>query len=208
MITRAVSAVAIDAVGRVLVAAGQQRAVRALLEQADLVGMADGAVDLLDHRRARPFGMIRRRAGVALGAGRVVVHRVVVLGPVDVQRDDLAVAHHGQVVLAVAVQAFLIRDALVVEDPPDLVRLMTLHAGRHLVGLPLPERALDHLLVHLLDAAVALLARGGDVVAMDGRLGVEVVAHVVGGVAVDADRGDGQTPLEQPLAMDALRRSG
>jgi len=72
-------------------------------------------------------------------------------------------------VLAVAFEALAVGHAFGVEDPSDLVRLVALYAGGHFVWLLLPEYTFDDLLVHLLDASVAGLAGGRDVIAVNRR---------------------------------------
>ena len=69
--------------------------------------------------------------------------------------------------VSMAFQAVLCGNSGVVEHATDLVRLVTIHAGRDLVGLFLPEPPRNEPLVHLLDTTVALHARLGHVVGMD-----------------------------------------
>ena len=124
--------------------------------------------------------------GVALHAGDARVARVRQLGLVDVHRRRPAPTF--SVGVGVALQAVAVGHALRVEDPPHLVRLVAVHAGRNQVRLLLPQLAADHLAVHVLDPRVALRAGLGDVVLGDGGARVGVRQHEVRGVAARADR--------------------
>ena len=104
-----------------------------------------------------------------------------------------------------AAQAVGVGHALVVEDPPHLVGLVAVDAGRQHVGLLLPQLALDDLAVHDLDLGVALGAGGRDVAPRDGRGRVGRPQDRVGRVAGGAVGGHDQALAQQPLAVNALR---
>ena len=196
--------VAVGAGRGVAIAHGGSASVDPLAVALHLVGVADGAVHLLRDRGAGPE-LRRRGSGVALRAGHAAVHRILEPLPVDEERDFAPLARHGQVPVPMAGEAVLVGHALVVEDLARLVRGVAVDADRDLVRLRLPERALDHLAVHLLDQHVALRASGGDVVPVDRGARILRGQHEVRRVAARADRRDGQALLEEPLAVDRLR---
>jgi hypothetical protein len=79
---------------------------------------------------------------------------------------------------------------------------MTVHAGRDLVRLLLPESALDDLNVDLLDAGVALGAGLRHPLSGDAGTGIGMGEDVVGSVTGGTDRGDTQARTEKPVSMD------
>jgi hypothetical protein len=60
-------------------------------------------------------------------------------------------------------KTFLVGD-LAIKDPSNFVRLVTVHTNRHFVRLFFPQLASDYLLVNRLDAAVAFLTGGCNIV--------------------------------------------
>jgi len=126
---------------------------------------------------------------------------------VDVQRDGGSVSHHAQVRLRVTGQALLIGN-LFIENPPDLVWLMTVDAYRNIVRLLFPQFAADDFSVDFLDPTMAFLAGGRDIIPVNARTLVGMGQDKVRGVAVGADGGDGQTPLVQAFAVHRKRVMG
>jgi hypothetical protein len=92
-----------------------------------------------------------------------------------------AVPFKGRV--SVAGEAVLVGGTCVIKHTPLLVGLVTIHAGRDLMGLLFPEPTLDNLDVYGLDPSVTGGAGGGHVVVVDTRARVGVGKDVVGGVA-------------------------
>jgi hypothetical protein len=105
----------------------------------------------------------------------------------------------------VAAQTIAVCHALRVEDSPDLVRLVTVHAGRNHVGLLLPELAANDLAVHHLNLRVTFLAGLRDVALGDGRARVGVRQDEMRRMTTGANRRHHQAAAKQTLAVKALR---
>jgi hypothetical protein len=103
-----------------------------------------------------------------------------------------------------AALAVLIRHPLRIEDTPDLVGLVAIHASWDEARVFLPQLAANDLAVHGLNQRMALRAGMGDVLLGDRRTGISVRQNEVRRVATCANRRDNETPLEQALAMDAF----
>jgi hypothetical protein len=104
-----------------------------------------------------------------------------------------------------AALAVLIRHSLGIEDTPDLVGLVAVHAGGDEARVFLPQLAANDFAVHGLNQRMALRARMGDVLFGDRRTGIGVRQNEVRRVAACANRRDDETPLEQAFAVDAFR---
>lgn len=151
-----------DAVGPVAIAADRsvgatlagQLTVRALLVLGDYLGVADGAIDLLDDSGTGTLAG-RRHARVALDTGDPCVAGGSEFWRLDEKGDGAAAAFDLQVGIAVAALAITIRHALRIEDSADFMGLVAIDAGGDDVGLFLPEFAADHLLVDSLDLGMA-----------------------------------------------------
>ncbi len=107
--------------------------------------------------------------------------------------------------VGVAAEAVLVRRAGVVEDTSDLVGGVAIHADRNLVGFRLPQPALDHLPVHVLDQRMTLGAGPHHVPLVDAGTRIGVRQNEVRRMARRAHRGDRQALSEQTLAVDRLR---
>src|SRR5208283_4728798 len=118
---------------------------------------------------------------MALAAGNFVVARMAHLANADVH--GLPVARPTQFLICVATHAIRIGHALLIEDVPDLMRLMTVGAGRQNAGLFFPELTTNNLAVDGLDLRVAFGAGSGNIPAIDRGSGVGVRQYQVGGVA-------------------------
>ena len=104
----------------------------------------------------------------------------------------------------VADKTITVRHALVIEDLPDLVWLVTIHTGGKDVHLLFPQLTLDDLAVHILDLGVALGARRRDVLSGDRGTSVRMGQNVVRRVTRRARGRDHEPFLQQPLAVNAL----
>ena len=200
---RGVVIVAVEAHRSIGVPFGCQLPVYASVVLLRLIGMADAAV----HRRLdRGARSMQRGAhlGVALRASRAGVPRGVVGLLVHEQGYRVALRDAHQTLVAVTTHAVGVSRTRLVEHPAYPVRRVTVHAGRDSVRLLLPQPALDHLAVHLLDLAVALCAGRGDVVDVDRGARVGVGQDLVRGVAGRAHRRHGEPLAVQSLAMDGL----
>ena len=67
----------------------------------------------------------------------------------------------------------------VIEHPSLLVRLVTVHTGRNLVGFLFPQPSLDDLYVHCLDASMAGRACAGHSIMGNGRSRIGMGEDVV-----------------------------
>jgi hypothetical protein len=97
-----------------------------------------------------------------------------------------------------------VREALFVENAPDVVRLVTIDADGYLVRLLFPELTLDDLQMDLFDLSVTLHASVGDVIAVDAGAGIFVRQNVMGGMTARANGGDDEASLEETITMDGL----
>src|SRR3990170_2300713 len=143
-----------------------------------------------------PLDVVGAVAVVALGRLRVAELAHLAVVGVEVRLRDLAVA-----------AAALLHD-LELETfgvgARDRVRGVAVVADRQLlVGLAL-ERVVDALLELLLDPVVAAAARLRHVLAVDARERIGPRQDAEGGMAARAGGGDGESALQQALAVDAL----
>ncbi len=199
-----VVAVAVEADRSVRVPLGGELAVDALLVLLDLGGVTDAAVDLRFDRLA---GAVVRRADLA-----------VALGAADLARGSRPRRRRGRRRARPSCRRVRPRGRSCrgrSGSPGStcrrcrrpcarLVRLVALDADRNPVRRVLPELALDHLAVHLLDLRVALGAGRDHVLLGDRRLRIGVRQDVVRRVAGGADGGDRQALLVEPLAVDRV----
>ncbi len=183
--------VTIEAGRRVRVARRRQLSVHARSVVRDLHGVADRAVDVRCHgRAARPEEQRRRDVGVALGTPRLTVRRGVVGRLVDVKRHRSGVPLHRELRIGVAAEAVLVRRAGTVEHPADLVRRMAIHTHRYLVRFRLPQSALNHLPVHVLDQRMTFRAGPHHVALVDAGTRVGVRQDEVRRMTRRANRSD------------------
>jgi hypothetical protein len=100
---------------------------------------------------------------------------------INEERDDVPghCTETLQVRVPMAGHTVLVGRSRIIEDPSLLVRLVTVHTGRNLVGFLFPEPSLDDLYVHGLDAGVACGACGRHVVMGDAGSWVGVREDVV-----------------------------
>ena len=132
----------------------------------DLLGVTNTAVHLRLNCRTRSLlGNCHIR--VTLSAGGIFMHRAFVSFLVDVETDGVAVALHGQVSLTVAGQAILVRQAVRVEYVANLVRGVTIDAGRDLARILGPQTTLNDLAVYVCNLPVTRGTGLADVFRMD-----------------------------------------
>src|SRR5208282_96494 len=163
--------------------------------------VARAAVDSMGDGFARPYvGGVYFR--VALAAGNFVVAGMADLAHADVH--GFPVARPTQFLVCVATHAIRVGHALLIEDVPDLMRLMAIGTGGQNVGLLFPELATNDLAVNGLDLRVAPGAGGGDVLAIDRGCWIGMGQYQVRGVAGGAIRSHRQALLQQGLSVDAL----
>ena len=99
-------------------------------------------------------------------------------------------------------EARAVRDFDVVENTPDFMRGMTIDTDRYLSRLLLPQLSFHDLLVDFLDLRVALDTGIRNILLVDFGVGILMRQDVMRAVAAGANRGDNQTPLEEPLAVN------
>ena len=198
----AVPAVAFLAVRAVRVVVRDERAVQAAVELLAHLGVARRAVDFPRDGLAGPHlrGVHLR---VALAARYFRVPRVREISEAFTAANEPSLEDFSSG-FSWQLQTVAVGHALRVEDLPDLVRLVAVHARRQDVALLLPELALDHLAVHRLDLGVAFRAGRGDVLPRDRRRGIRVREDRVPGVAGGAVGSHDEPLPEEPLAVDAL----
>jgi len=118
---------------------------------------------------------------MALAAGNLVVPRMAHPAYADVH--GLSVARAPQFFVRVATHAVRVGHTQLIENVPDLMRLMAVHAGRQHIGLLFPQLTTNGLAVHNLDLRVAFRAGSGNVPAIDRRSRVGMGQDRVRGVA-------------------------
>lgn len=97
-----------------------------------------------------------------------------------------------------------VRHSLRIKNLPDLVRRVTIDAGRNYVGLLLPQLPADHLAMHLLDLGMTFRAGCRDVLFCDGRTGIGVGQYEMRGMTTGADGRNGEAALVQALAVNTV----
>jgi hypothetical protein len=104
---------------------------------------------------------------VALNAGTAAVGRMDDLVLIHVKRDHFPTDLLLELGIRMTGHAERIREALLVKDTADLVRLMAVDTTGYLMGSLLPEFSPDHLEMDLFNLRMTLHAGTSDVAPMD-----------------------------------------
>jgi hypothetical protein len=171
------------------------------------VGMANRTINLGPDGGTGSFHQ-GIHAGVTAYAGLAPVIGTGEFDTLNIKGDLLPVPNHLQIFPGMTFKTIPVGHTQFIKYFPYGMGSVTVDTDRYFIGLFLPEFSLDDFGVHGFNLAVAFLAGFGHVVFVYGGVLVGVGKHIVGGVAIGANRGYSQAFMEQPLAVNTQRIMG
>jgi hypothetical protein len=168
------------------------------------LGMADGTIDLAGVLADRVILVIHIDMALGTGNPLFLVDRMLKILDIDIKALLFAVGHYlFQVLIGMASQAELVIKAVLIKNPPGLVRPMAFDTGWHFMWFGFPQFTANNLGVRLFNIGMTLHTGLDHILAADGGVRVRVGQDIVGRMAAGADRGHGQ-----PFAVKAFSVDG